>query len=121
MGSGDPSGLQNRRELASLALVSSTLTRFRQDWEFLVIGILRLRSGFRQQAPATLTPAKRLKLASLALVSSTLTRFRQNEFLGNARSLLMSGMPDMSRDDDDFRYSRLNPFKTFRSSAVRIA
>ena len=30
MGSGDPSGLQNRRELASLALVSSTLTRFRQ-------------------------------------------------------------------------------------------
>jgi hypothetical protein len=29
MGSGDPSGLQNRRELASLALVSSTLTRFR--------------------------------------------------------------------------------------------
>ena len=29
-GSGDPSGLQNRRELASLALVSSTLTRFRQ-------------------------------------------------------------------------------------------
>src|SRR5215471_9802626 len=28
-GSGDPSGLQNRRELASLALVSSTLTRFR--------------------------------------------------------------------------------------------
>ena len=31
MGSGDPSGLQNRRELASLALVSSTLTRFRQS------------------------------------------------------------------------------------------
>jgi hypothetical protein len=31
MGSGDPSGLQNRRELALLALVSSTLTRFRQD------------------------------------------------------------------------------------------
>jgi hypothetical protein len=31
MGSGDPSGLQNRRELASLALVSSTLTRFRQN------------------------------------------------------------------------------------------
>src|SRR5215470_13565916 len=31
MGSGDPSGLQNRRELASLALVSSTLTRFRQQ------------------------------------------------------------------------------------------
>ncbi len=30
MGSGDPSGLQNRRELALLALVSSTLTRFRQ-------------------------------------------------------------------------------------------
>src|SRR6185312_2857 len=30
MGSGDTSGLQNRRELASLALVSSTLTRFRQ-------------------------------------------------------------------------------------------
>ena len=29
MGSGDPSGLQNRRELALLALVSSTLTRFR--------------------------------------------------------------------------------------------
>src|SRR5260370_14560415 len=29
-GSGDPSGLQNRRELALLALVSSTLTRFRQ-------------------------------------------------------------------------------------------
>jgi len=32
MGSGDPSGLQNRRELASLALVSSTLTRFRQSF-----------------------------------------------------------------------------------------
>lgn len=31
MGSGDPSGLQNRRELASLALVSSTLTRFRHS------------------------------------------------------------------------------------------
>jgi hypothetical protein len=31
MGSGDPSGLQNRRELALLALVSSTLTRFRQN------------------------------------------------------------------------------------------
>jgi hypothetical protein len=31
MGSGDPSGLQNRRELALLALVSSTLTRFRQS------------------------------------------------------------------------------------------
>src|SRR5205823_4773536 len=31
MGSGDPSGLQNRRELASLTLVSSTLTRFRQS------------------------------------------------------------------------------------------
>lgn len=30
MGSGDPSGLQNRRDLASLGLVSSTLTRFRQ-------------------------------------------------------------------------------------------
>src|SRR5438270_11869266 len=29
MGSGDPSGLQNRRESALLALVSSTLTRFR--------------------------------------------------------------------------------------------
>lgn len=34
MGSGDPSGLQNRRELASLALVSSTLTRFRQFFLF---------------------------------------------------------------------------------------
>jgi hypothetical protein len=33
MGSGDPSGLQNRRELALLALVSSTLTRFRQSKE----------------------------------------------------------------------------------------
>ena len=32
MGSGDPSGLQNRRDLASLGLVSSTLTRFRQIW-----------------------------------------------------------------------------------------
>jgi hypothetical protein len=32
MGSGDPSGLQNRRELALLALVSSTLTRFRQRY-----------------------------------------------------------------------------------------
>ena len=31
MGSGDPSGLQNRRELALLALVSSTLTRFRHS------------------------------------------------------------------------------------------
>jgi len=30
MGSGDPSGLQNRREAALLSLVSSTLTRFRQ-------------------------------------------------------------------------------------------
>ena len=30
MGSGDPSGLQNRRDLALLGLVSSTLTRFRQ-------------------------------------------------------------------------------------------
>ena len=29
MGSGDPSGLQNRRDLALLGLVSSTLTRFR--------------------------------------------------------------------------------------------
>ena len=29
-GSGDPSGLQNRRESASLALVGSTPTRFRQ-------------------------------------------------------------------------------------------
>jgi hypothetical protein len=35
MGSGDPSGLQNRRELALLALVSSTLTRFRQHCSFL--------------------------------------------------------------------------------------
>jgi len=34
MGSGDPSGLQNRRELALLALVSSTLTRFRQTNTF---------------------------------------------------------------------------------------
>src|ERR1700704_2833124 len=32
MGSGDPSGLQNRRELALLALVSSTLTRFRHHF-----------------------------------------------------------------------------------------
>jgi len=31
MGSGDPSGLQNRRDLALLGLVSSTLTRFRHD------------------------------------------------------------------------------------------
>jgi len=31
MGSGDPSGLQNRRDLALLGLVSSTLTRFRQN------------------------------------------------------------------------------------------
>src|SRR5438552_10884187 len=29
MGSGDPSGLQNRREFVNPALVSSTLTRFR--------------------------------------------------------------------------------------------
>ena len=35
MGSGDPSGLQNRRELASLALVSSTLTRFRHLFNYL--------------------------------------------------------------------------------------
>ncbi len=35
MGSGDPSGLQNRRELASLALVSSTLTRFRHFHDFI--------------------------------------------------------------------------------------
>ncbi len=31
MGSGDPSGLQNRRELALLALVGSTPTRFRHS------------------------------------------------------------------------------------------
>src|SRR5229473_3558135 len=83
MGSGDPSGLQNRRELASLALVSSTLTRFRQS---LLTGNKTAAperrgreaikqngktdpspsassgSGFRLRAPASLTPANRLNL-----------------------------------------------------------
>lgn len=69
MGSGDPSGLQNRRELALLALVSSTLTRFRQSSNIFPAEILRLallaqdfgsRLGRRESAS-----------------SSTLTRFRQ--------------------------------------------
>src|SRR5262249_52064476 len=48
MGSGDPSGLQNRRELASLALVSSTLTRFRQfvfRWRSYLRSADRLRTN----------------------------------------------------------------------------
>ena|SRR5258708_3752742 len=81
MGSGDPSGLQNRRELASLALVSSTLTRFRQFFLRVLSPSASLGSGFRLAAQ---TPRKRLnfktgeKLALLALVSSTLTRFRHS-------------------------------------------
>ena len=42
MGSGDPSGLQNRRELASLALVSSTLTRFRQKFMYAIRHVLAI-------------------------------------------------------------------------------
>src|SRR6476646_10705379 len=75
MGSGDPSGLQNRRELASLALVSSTLTRFRQFDSHTLPPILQhlscrdpstraARSGFRLAAR---TPRKRLKFDSHTL------------------------------------------------------
>jgi len=66
MGSGDPSGLQNRRELALLALVSSTLTRFRHH-----LAVAKkdpsthcARSGFRLAAQ---TPRKRLKFDSHTL------------------------------------------------------
>jgi len=68
MGSGDPSGLQNRRELALLALVSSTLTRFRQSSIYLSgrdPSTRCARSGFRLAAQ---TP----RIAS----RSTLTHFR---------------------------------------------
>jgi hypothetical protein len=46
MGSGDPSGLQNRRELALLALVSSTLTRFRQSLQSSSAAHLRTSGRF---------------------------------------------------------------------------
>jgi hypothetical protein len=54
MGSGDPSGLQNRRELALLALVSSTLTRFRQFQS--LTGKQSVHNPLRA-SPATFTPA----------------------------------------------------------------
>ena len=50
MGSGDPSGLQNRRELALLALVSSTLTRFRQRF------YVRDKDFYRSRSPHCLRP-----------------------------------------------------------------
>jgi hypothetical protein len=101
MGSGDPSGLQNRRELALLALVSSTLTRFRH--EFLRLracgASLRISPGGSRCAHAAKTAqlqnrrelalqkeilrfaqdfGSRLPLRSrlLSASSSTLTRFR---------------------------------------------
>ena len=72
MGSGDPSGLQNRRELALLALVSSTLTRFRQSSNIFPAEILRLavsRSGFRLAAwMLAKAPQVRLSHASAIFV-----------------------------------------------------
>jgi len=70
MGSGDPSGLQNRRELALLALVSSTLTRFRHHLA-VVKKILRL-AALAQDFACGLSLRSRPQHAS----SSTLTRFR---------------------------------------------
>jgi hypothetical protein len=50
MGSGDPSGLQNRRELALLALVSSTLTRFRHPFISGQDRTVRMRSQSQRDA-----------------------------------------------------------------------
>jgi hypothetical protein len=51
MGSGDPSGLQNRRELALLALVSSTLTRFRHYVSNKFVPALALTMSISLSAP----------------------------------------------------------------------
>src|SRR6185437_4647892 len=66
MGSGDPSGLQNRRELASLTLVSSTLTRFRQFSIFLrfrsqawINGEITMRSRYGNRLPHSSAPGYR--------------------------------------------------------------
>src|ERR1051325_2978550 len=82
MGSGDPSGLQNQRELVNPALVGSTPTRFRQ--------LLWVPSTPRRQALESLriSPAgsdarktaqlqNQRELVNPALVGSTPTRFRQ--------------------------------------------
>src|SRR5260221_14628330 len=96
MGSGDPSGLQNRRELASLALVSSTLTRFRQFFLRVLSPSASLGSGFRLAAQ---TPQKRLnfktgeKFALLALGSSNISRFRLSF---NILDRLRCNIPSMS-------------------------
>src|SRR5260370_8618569 len=50
-GSGDPSGLQNRRDLPLLGLVSSTLTPFRHHHR-----LPSLRPGFLLRAPPSPTP-----------------------------------------------------------------
>jgi hypothetical protein len=77
MGSGDPSGLQNRRELAWLALVSSTLTRFRH--------LPIVYQGWRSIQRSFDSPSAGLGLAQdfgsrlerrENASSSTLTRFR---------------------------------------------
>jgi hypothetical protein len=62
MGSGDPSGLQNRRELALLALVSSTLTRFRQHCSF-----PRLRASDAANAKCFLSASDSSRKLSLRL------------------------------------------------------
>jgi hypothetical protein len=95
MGSGDPSGLQNRRELALLALVSSTLTRFRQSSNIFPVEILRLallaqdfgsRLGRRESAS-----------------SSTLTRFRH--FLFSAVLPPLYFRPTGANKDSPNRYA----------------
>src|SRR6476660_7170753 len=83
MGSGDPCGIQNRRELASLALVSSTLTRFRHPSFDSASKILRYAQDFGSRLG-------RRESAS----SSTLTRFRQFSDIFPAEILrLLFGKP----------------------------
>jgi hypothetical protein len=92
MGSGDPSGLQNRRELALLALVSSTLTRFRQTCSFLRLAMLAQDFGSRlrrREIASTSKPARVSFAGSGEFDSHTLPPKVVRSF-GSLRSLRIS-------------------------------
>src|SRR5438067_13052104 len=70
MGSGDPPGLQNRREAVFPSSVSSTLTRFRHL--FPSTALLRLRSGRFRRAAETRAQLARILISLRAHSSRSL-------------------------------------------------
>src|SRR6516164_7086486 len=111
MGSGDPSGLQNRRELASLALVSSTLTRFRQRERMVDDRKPKAQAPSDGAAPSPAANAKYRKFAKRQDLFDKYL-FQGMRFLDKAEAVL---------DEDYERYKSRNEMDMLEHSLAALA